>query len=380
MARDRRARRGGGAAPGTRARAWALARRLRRVPSRAGAGAGLSRSRRRGLVARGERRRLPRRARGNGVRCAGRRRERWSSGGAGGRNRSPRRGRRRPLDRPRAGRAPRRPRSGATARPRGAGTRTGLHPPSVCHGGALDPFAEGLILLLAGQATRLMDLLHPIPKTYVATVAWGSETDNGDLLGRVVARGQGRRLTAERLDGALAEFVGWRDQVPPPTSNKRIDGERAYRKAHRGEPVELPPSRVYLHEARWLSHRLPESSTLFLVSGGGYYVRSLARDLGRATGARAHLTALRRVSVGPWEDPAPGQRIAVVGAALFPWCASVHVDAQEVKALRAGKSIPRRPVEPAQWPLPAGFPDPGPPLRALHEGTLVAMLRGRGEE
>jgi len=261
---------------------------------------------------------------------------------------------------------------------RAAGIRRDKLP--VCHGGALDPFAEGLILLLAGQATRLMDLLHPIPKTYVATVAWGSETDNGDLLGRVVARGEGRSLTAERLDGALAEFVGWRDQVPPPTSNKRIDGERAYRKAHRGEPVELPPSRVYLHEARWLSHRLPESSTLFLVSGGGYYVRSLARDLGRATGARAHLTALRRVSVGPWEDPAPGQRIAVVGAALFPWCASVHVDAQEVKALRAGKSIPRRPVEPAQWPLPAGFPDPGPPLRALHEGTLVAMLRGRGEE
>jgi len=261
---------------------------------------------------------------------------------------------------------------------RAAGIRRDKLP--VCHGGALDPFAEGLILLLAGQATRLMDLLHPIPKTYVATVAWGSETDNGDLLGRVVARGEGRSLTAERLDGALAEFIGWRGQVPPPTSNKRIDGERAYRKAHRGEPVELPPSRVYLHEARWLSHRLPESSTLFLVSGGGYYVRSLARDLGRATGARAHLTALRRVSVGPWEDPAPGQRIAVVGAALFPWCASVHVDAQEVKALRAGKSIPRRPVEPAQWPLPAGFPDPGPPLRALHEGTLVAMLRGRGEE
>jgi tRNA pseudouridine55 synthase len=261
---------------------------------------------------------------------------------------------------------------------RAAGIRRDKLP--VCHGGALDPFAEGLVLLLAGQATRLMDLLHPVPKTYSATIAWGAETDNGDLLGRVVARGEPQGLTADRLTGALAEFVGWREQVPPATSNKRIDGERAYRKAHRGERVELPPSRVYLHEARWISHRLPESSTLLLVTGGGYYVRSMARDLGRMTGARAHLTELRRASIGPWDDPAPGQRIAVRGGALFPWCASIDVDENELKALRSGKPIRRRPPEPAQWSLPVGFPDPGAPLRALHEGTLVAMLRKSGEE
>ena len=144
--------------------------------------------------------------------------------------------------------------------------------------------------------------------------------------------------------------------------------------------MDLPPSRVYLHEARWLSHRLPEWSTLLLVTGGGYYVRSLARDLGRATGACAHLSALRRASVGPWEDPAPGQRIAVRGAGLFPWCPSVAVDAEDVKALRSGKAIHRRPAEPAPWSLPAGFPDPGAPLRALYEGTVVAMLRERGGE
>ena len=261
---------------------------------------------------------------------------------------------------------------------RAAGIRRDKLP--VCHGGALDPFAEGLVLLLAGQAARLMDLLHPIPKTYVATLAWGTETDNGDLLGRVVARGEAQGLTAGRLDALLPELVGWRDQVPPATSNKRIDGERAYRKAHRGEPVELPPARVYLHEARWLSHRLPESSTLLLVTGGGYYVRSLARDLGRMTGARAHLSALRRASVGPWEDPAPARRIAVRGAALYPWCGSVAVDAKDVEALRSGKTIRRRAVEPAPWSLPEGFPDPGAPLRALHDGALVAMLSERGDE
>src|ERR671923_482575 len=81
----------------------------------------------------------------------------------------------------------------------------------VCHGGALDPFAEGLVLLLAGPITRLMDLLHPVPKTYVGEIAWGSETDNGDPLGVVVARGDASRLTPALLEQALAPFVGWQD-------------------------------------------------------------------------------------------------------------------------------------------------------------------------
>src|SRR4029077_12213796 len=113
-------------------------------------------------------------------------------------------------------------------------------------------------------------------------------------------------------------FLGWQEQVPPATSNKRVDGERAYQKAHRGEEVVLPPSRVYLHSARWLSHDLPRSSTLELVSGGGDYVRAPARDLGRATGAFGHLTKLRRAAIGPWRDPEQG-RVLLRGAELFPW-------------------------------------------------------------
>ena len=222
-----------------------------------------------------------------------------------------------------------------------------------------------------------MDLLHPIPKTYVAEIAWGAETDNGDPLGTVTAKGDAARLTPGLLERALATFVGFRDQVPPRTSNKRVGGERAYRRAHRGESFELPPSRVYLHEATWLSHRLPQSSTVQLVTGGGYYVRSLARDLGRETGALAHLRALRRTAIGPWGDPPPLQSVRVHGEDLFPWCASVHVDAEEARALRAGKGIRSREPEPPRWALPPGFPDPQAPVRALHDGELIAMLRPR---
>jgi tRNA pseudouridine55 synthase len=245
----------------------------------------------------------------------------------------------------------------------------------VCHGGALDPFAEGLLPLLAGQATRLMELLHPIPKTYVALVAWGVETDNGDHLGKPVARGDASALTPTLLDDAVRRFLGFHDQVPPATSNKRVDGERAYLKAHRGEVVELPPSRVYLHEASFVAHDLPRSSTLRIVCRGGYYVRALARDLGRAVGARAHLAGLRRTAVGPWLDPAPGERQVIRGEALLPWAPSREVDAAELSRLRSGEPVARGAVRPPSWPLPDGFPDPGMPVRALHGGALHAMLR-----
>src|SRR5690348_5505864 len=98
----------------------------------------------------------------------------------------------------------------------------------LCHGGTLDPFASGLLLMLVGPATRLFEHLHAVPKVYDATVRWGTETDNGDPLGRVVAERDASGLTADRLDEALSAFVGWHDQVPPATSNKRVDGERAY--------------------------------------------------------------------------------------------------------------------------------------------------------
>lgn len=259
---------------------------------------------------------------------------------------------------------------------RAAGIRPDKLP--LCHGGALDPFACGLLLLLAGPATRLMDFLHPIPKAYEACVAWGAETDTGDAGGAIVASADASALTPERLDAALAAQLGWRDQVPPAHSNKRIGGERAYRKAFRGEPVDLPPSRVYLHEARWLSHDLTgpaPRSRLSLVCRGGYYVRSLARDLGRSLGCPAHLTSLRRTSIGPWPDPAPGTRTLIAGDSLLPWCPSRQVSAREADTLAARRPIPEGPVDPPSWSLPPDFPAPDAPIRALYAGSLVALLR-----
>ena len=247
----------------------------------------------------------------------------------------------------------------------------------VSHAGALDPFAEGLVILLLGPATRLMNALHVAPKRYVAQIAWGTETDSGDLGGKVVASGEPSALTPESLDAALPAFLGWRDQVPPSTSNKRVDGERAYVKAHRGEVFEVPPSRVYLHDARWVSHALPASSTLELSCGGGFYVRSLARDLGRSVGARAHLTGLRRTAIGPWREPAPGAAVPVTGRALLPWCPSREVTGAEANTLRQGGAIARGEFRPPEWPLPDGFFEGPLPVRAFQAERLVALLEAQ---
>jgi tRNA pseudouridine55 synthase len=249
----------------------------------------------------------------------------------------------------------------------------GLKKLALGHGGTLDPFAEGLLLVLAGQATRLMDLMHPLPKTYVATLAWGAETDTCDHLGLVVA--EGPAPAPEALEGALAGFMGWRDQVPPATCAKKIDGEAAYKKAHRGEVVDLPPSRVYLHQAEWVSHDLPRASILRLTCRGGFYVRSLARDLGRALGCPAHLSALARTAIGPWEDPGAGNRVLVQGEDLAPWCPSRVLDDAEADHLLHGRPVPLGELRPGSWLLPEGFPDPGAPVRGLHGGRLVALLR-----
>ena len=249
----------------------------------------------------------------------------------------------------------------------------------VGHGGTLDPFAEGLLLILVGQATRLMDLMHPLPKTYLAEIAWGVETDTCDLQGLPVGEARAFDLDGTALDEALAPFLGWTEQIPPATSAKKIAGEAAYRKAHRGEEVILPPSRVYLHSAAWIRHQPPDRNWLELTCRGGFYVRSLARDLGRALGCGAHLTRLRRTAIGPWEDPGQGLREHLAGPSLIPWCRTRHLSEEEADHLAHGRSIDWGILEPPLWEFPEGFPDPGAPVRALQGGRLRALLREEEE-
>jgi tRNA pseudouridine55 synthase len=257
---------------------------------------------------------------------------------------------------------------------RPATVSTGGSRPRMCHGGTLDPFASGLLLLLVGPATRLFDYLHAAPKAYDATIRWGMETDNGDPLGAPTFQGDATHLSPAMLETLMQTFVGWHEQVPPATSAKRIDGERAYLRVQRGEEVQMPASRVYLHEATWLEHDLPRQSTLRLVARGGYYVRALTRDIGRILGCGAHVGSLHRRAIGPWSDPGVGRQVHLQGRELLPWLASRALSDQEVGRLRQRGDIPPGTIAPPDWQLPEGFAEPLPLVRGLHRDKLIYLL------
>jgi tRNA pseudouridine55 synthase len=249
----------------------------------------------------------------------------------------------------------------------------------ICHSGVLDPFAHGLLIFLVGPATRLMERLHAAPKHYIAEVAWGRETDSLDAAGLTVREGDATHLTEAELETALLGRIGWHEQVPPKMSNKRIDGERAYVKARRGDDFELPPSKVYLHQARWFSHHLPERSTLELVCSSGFYVRALARDLGHDVTAYAHLRALERTRIGPWSvDDAKNGEVHIHGSAVLPWLGSRRLTDAEVGEFRKEQPIVRGVLAPAEWPLPKQFPN-SEEVKLLHQGRLIGLAKQVGE-
>ena len=114
---------------------------------------------------------------------------------------------------------------------------------------------------------------------------------------------------------------------------------------------------------------------LELVCRGGYYVRSLVRDLGRTLGCRAHVTALDRTSIGPWRTPLPDARVTLSSEQLLPWLPSRLLSDDEMGILKRVSPLPSAPLTPGTWPFPHKFPEPEPvQVRAFHQGGLVALL------
>lgn len=170
------------------------------------------------------------------------------------------------------------------------------------HTGSLDPLATGLLPICFGQATRVSGLLLDADKHYVVTARLGLRTDSGDAEGEVLSQRAVPELSDEALESALDRFRGEVDQVPPMHSALKVDGERLYARARRGESVERPPRRVTFHEIRLLA-RDENHLTLRVHCSKGTYIRTLVDDLGEVLGCGAHVVALRRIGVGPWVEP-----------------------------------------------------------------------------
>ena len=168
----------------------------------------------------------------------------------------------------------------------------------VGHLGTLDPFAAGLLVIVVGRATRLAPFAAAWTKAYEGVIRLGATTATDDATGATVATSEAwHALDRARVEEALAAFRGAYDQRPPAYSAVKVAGERAYRRARRGEGVVLRPRRVDVTELEVESFTPPDVGFRATVSGGTY-LRSLARDVGEALGCGAHLATLRRTRVG----------------------------------------------------------------------------------
>jgi tRNA pseudouridine55 synthase len=167
----------------------------------------------------------------------------------------------------------------------------------VGHAGTLDPFATGLLVVLIGRGTRLIQYVEGEPKVYDATIRFGAETDTDDIAGTITREASLPQNSAV-VEG-IARLTGTIDQIPPAYSAKQVDGRRAYDAARKGAPRELKAARVTVHHWRVLS-RDGADLVARITCGSGTYIRALARDLGRLAGSAAHLAALRRVQSGPF--------------------------------------------------------------------------------
>jgi tRNA pseudouridine55 synthase len=258
--------------------------------------------------------------------------------------------------------------AGITSHDAVALVRRALGTRKVGHAGTLDPMATGLLAIGVGRATRLLRFLGDLPKTYAGEGLLGIETDTLDADGTIVREAPTAGVTADDLRGAMVALTGPIEQVPPAYSAVKVNGERLYRAARRGETVEAPARsvRVDTFELLWFA----EPRFGFVVRcSGGTYVRTLVADAGAALGSGAHLTVLRRTAIGPFgvdgarppDDPGRPQPLERVVAHL----PGLDLDAEEARVARHGSILG-----------PAGLEGPyrvhGP------DGCLIGIYRDQG--
>ena len=252
----------------------------------------------------------------------------------------------------------------------------------VGHGGTLDPLATGVLPIAMGDATKTVMYVMDARKGYEFTIKFGEATDTDDSDGVVIARSDVRPTSAQ-IEAALAAFRGAIMQRPPIYAAVKIDGERAYDLARRGEEVILEERPIRIDTLDLVSIDESGSAVMAMTCGKGAYVRSLARDLGEALGSLAHVTQLRRTGVGPFKAE-DSVRLEDLEAII----AEENLPQVLVPVTTALAGIPALAVtEPQAHRLSAGQPiaalphmiegelGPEPMVRAMWGGRLVALTR-----
>jgi tRNA pseudouridine55 synthase len=267
-----------------------------------------------------------------------------------------------------------------------ARVRRALRIRRIGHTGTLDPLATGVLPLVIGRATRLASLLSGADKEYLAAVRLGLATDTYDAADRLGPPPEPPHgIDVERIDRALAAFRGTFDQSPPAYSAKKIDGVAAYKLARQRTPVQPKAVRVKV------THLSLESYAQGLVqlrveASAGFYVRSLAHDLGQALGCGAHLEALRRVRAGAFREGSaiPLERVEAEGIAASRWIVPIEDLLVEMPAVvltdrGVTRAIHGNDLAAADMTTPAGHGDelPEPRWRMLDAGGRLLGIAER---
>jgi tRNA pseudouridine55 synthase len=233
----------------------------------------------------------------------------------------------------------------------------------VGHAGTLDPFATGLLIVLLGRATRAQRFFMALPKTYRTVARFGAVSSTGDPEGEIVETGV---LPREPLDLPAGEVR----QRPPAHSAVKVAGERAYRRARRGEVVDVPERSVTVHRFELLTRQGPRAE-FEIECSSGTYIRSLIGDLGDA-----YCEALRRTAIGPFrvEDADP-DRLVPLDAALG-FLPGRSLEAAEARRAGHGTAVPGEATGPIRLIDEAGLIAVAEP-RA--DGTLKPVVGFRGQ-
>lgn len=227
----------------------------------------------------------------------------------------------------------------------------------IGHTGTLDPMATGLLVLCCSRAARLQGLLTGLPKSYEGTITLGRATDTYDREGKTIAEFEGTvAITAGQLEAAAAPFRGEFEQTPPPFSAKKVGGRKFYEMARKGETVPQAPKKVTVSRFE-LELTEPAEIRFSLSCSSGTYIRSIAHDLGLSLGCGAHLSKLRRTSIGnldvsnavaladfeAMEPPARESAPHALALSEIPFPFSrMTVASLEAWKLKRGQSIPAR--------------------------------------
>jgi len=170
----------------------------------------------------------------------------------------------------------------------------------VGHGGTLDPFATGVLLILIGKATRRFEVIKGLDKEYEMEIKLGETTDTGDSDGKVISRLKVEGITEGKVKMVLKGFKGSYEQEVPIYSAVKVGGRRLYELARKGEKVKLPKRQVKIKEIELIEFKEP-SVKVRVVCSSGTYMRQLAVDIGKKLNLPAHAEELRRLRVGRYK-------------------------------------------------------------------------------